>query len=333
MIALKKMERIMNKEIKEKIKETLSKLLSKKDNAQFFLTKGLKNFSNTVVVKNKKNDSLFPLQNISKLVKEVTQNQYIEFLDWADTVGNLIPKKNIYKIPFFKTDNIKEHNQWRVCPTGEHWVRRHDRHRNTIEDVDGHCRKNPSKKDLLKNDEIQLIAEHTLFKNPLMKVSSNNLDEDDGNKYDDLISGWTAYWNDIFKTDPPLHPNYVKVLMKTESSFNEKSINPKNSKKNGPARGLMQITERTQRQLSGLEKELNNHFVIIEGDEIWNPNINIAAGVRWLFRKREILKAKLKRDPSWREVLMEYKGKTGSKTEETKRVRLQLEQYLNQLGM
>ena len=82
----------------------------------------------------------------------------------------------------------------------------------------------------------------------------------------------------------------------------------------------------------GNEKELKDHFVILDNEEIWDPNKNICAGVRWLFRKREIARNRLKREPSWEEVLMEYKGRTTSTTAETKRVKNDLYQFLRQLG-
>lgn len=120
--------------------------------------------------------------------------------------------------------------------------------------------------------------------------------------------------------------------MATESSFNPKSI-ASNKKKVGFARGLMQITEQTQRQLAGTEKELKDHLVILDDEEVWDPNKNICAGVRWLFRKREILKSQIKRDPTWREVLMGYKGKTTSKSKKNQEIREKLREFLVRLGV
>ncbi|MDD4973727.1 MAG: transglycosylase SLT domain-containing protein [Bacteriovorax sp.] len=215
-------------------------------------------------------------------------------------------------------------------------MRRHDRQKKHLEDVDGHCRKNKSKKDQLKGDEIDLISNHDLFKHPQLKATPNNLGFEkvgkNGNQFDDLINGWVAYWNDVFKTDPPLHPNFVKALMATESGFNPKSIAPNKNKKIGFARGLMQVTERTQRQLAGDEKELKDHLVILDDEEVWDPNKNICAGVRWLFRKREILKSQIKRDPTWKEVLMGYKGKATSQTKKNQEIRNNLSDFFKKLG-
>ena len=325
----------MEKLKKEKIKSILTQFFFKADEAEFYFVKRLKQFSDSILIKSKKVDSEKSLEANLVLKKELA-DPAIELLNWIDTVGGIIPKKNVYKIPFFSTSEIKEINLWRVCPIGEHWVRRHDRQKKHLEDVDGHCRKNKSKKDQLKGDEIDLISKHELFKNPQLKATPNNLGFEKvgktGNQFDNLINGWVAYWNDVFKTDPPLHPNFVKALMATESGFNPKSIAPNNNKKIGFARGLMQITERTQRQLAGDEKELKDHLVILDDEEVWDPNKNICAGIRWLFRKREIVKSQIKRDPTWREVLMGYKGRIDSQTNKTKDVQKKLNKFLKQLG-
>jgi hypothetical protein len=326
----------MEKVKREKIKQALKELFSKADDAEFYFIKTLKEFSNSVLIKSKKVDSE-KLSEANLLLKKELADPAIELLNWIDTVGGIIPKKNVYKIPFFSTSEIKEFSPWRVCPIGEYWVIRHDRQKKHLEDVDGHCRKNKSKKDQLKGDEIDLISIHDLFKNPTLKATTNNLgfekDGKNGNQFDDLINGWVAYWNDVFKTDPPLRPNFVKALMATESGFNPKSIAPNKNKKIGFARGLMQVTERTQRQLAGDEKELKDHLVILDDEEVWDPNKNICAGVRWLFRKREILKSQIKRDPTWKEVLMGYKGKTTSQTKRNQRIRKDLTDFLKKLGV
>lgn len=218
---------------KEKIKLVLTQLFSKADAAEFYLIKSLRAFSNSILIKSKKVDNEKRVE-ANLLIKKELSDPSVELLSWIDTVGGIIPKKNIYRIPFFSTSEIKEFNPWRVCPIGEHWVKRHDRQKKHLEDVDGHCRKNKSPKDQLKGDEIDLISEHELFKNPKLKVTPNKLDfEKNGNQFDNLINGWVAYWNDVFKTDPPLHPNFVKALMATESGFNPKSFNNFNNKKNG----------------------------------------------------------------------------------------------------
>jgi len=321
----------MNKAEKEKIKTVLVNNLNKADDAQFYFVKGLEEFSNAIVVKSK---SVLISKNVPELIvlmRDELKNPQLDIFKWLDVVGDLIPKKNIYKVPFFDTKDIKEFNPWRVCPVGEHWVKRHDRQKTHLEDVDGHCRKNPSERDLIKGDEIEQISKTERFLKVPVSVSKKISDFESKEQFDTLISGWVAYWNDIFKVNPPLHPNYVKTLIASESGFDPKAFNPRNAKKIGAARGITQITELTQKQLSGEVKDLKDHFVILDGDEVYDPNKNICAATRWLFRKRETAKLRLKREASWEEVLLEYKGRTTSKTKKTLEVRETLKKYLDEL--
>lgn len=322
----------MEKTKKIKIKEILTQRFSKNDKLLFYFVKGLKDHSNSIVIKAKKNFDKAQFDELNLLLRKELRDPSIELLGWIDTVGGLIPKKNIYKIPFFKTEEIEVYNLWRVCPIGEYWVRRHDRQKTNLEDVDGHCRRNKSKKDIIVGDEIELISNHSLFVNSKNKLLSNDLGfKHLGNKYNGLISGRTAYWNDLFKIEPPLLPKYVKALIATESSFDPKEVNPLNPPKIGPARGLGQITEDTQKRLSGEKKELKDHFVILSNDDIYDPNKNICATVRWLFRKRETAKARLKREPTWEEVLMEYKGRLKSRSKDTAEIKEELKNYIDKL--
>jgi hypothetical protein len=322
----------MIKTQKEKIKSVLAQNFKKSDQSQFYFVKGVNDFSNSIIIKTKEVFEQKKLDELKFLLRNELQNSTLEIFEWLNIVGGFIPKKSIYKIPFFDTNEIKEYNPWRVCPVGEHWVRRHDRQKEHLEDVDGHCRKNPSGKDLIKGDEIDLIARSDRFLNLTIIVSKGLKKFPNHDLYDDLISGWTVYWNDIFKIEPPLHPNYVKALIATESSFIPQKINPNNPKKIGPARGLTQITEQTQKSLSGEIKDVKDHFVILSDEEILDPNKNICAAVRWLFRKRDTAKARIKREPTWEEVLMEYKGRLKSKKKDTQEIRKKLNEFLGKLN-
>lgn len=314
---------------KEKINSILAKKFTKKDKIQFYFVKGIKKYSNSIIIKNKLKLDFGKNKNIESSLRNELKNPLVELFDWIDVVGGLIPRKNIYKIPFFNTKEIKEFNPWRVCPIGEYWVSRHDRKKKHVEDVNGHCRKNYKGRDLIKGEEVGEIAQTEKFKKVKIKTGKGILNKHkDSDVYNDLIAGWTAYWNDQFKISPPLSPNFVKVLIATESGFNPKAINPRNSTKIGAARGLMQITVDTQNRLSGKNKELKDYFVILTNEEIYDPNKNICAGVRWLFRKRETAKARLKHEPDWEDVLMEFKGRLKSKTQETQRIRKEIREYL-----
>ena len=105
--------------------------------------------------------------------KEISKRIALFKASWEETKipykVDITSWKDIYK-PYLqdirKTKKIiwtpedKELHPWRVCPYGEHWVVRHPRYPvgRQIQDVDGHCRKNPSGKDRLKGDEIELIS-------------------------------------------------------------------------------------------------------------------------------------------------------------------------------
>lgn len=324
------------------IKQFLESIFFKDDNVSFYFLKKSKvkpELEFKIPFKTKKKTSAEKVKLIQQELQKET-GLPLELIQWNKIIGKLIPESKVYKTPFFDTQNIEIKNPWRVCPIGEHWVRRHPKRLQTgkVTDHDGHCRKNPSKEDLLKGDEMELISTSDLFLNPKVKVSKNNLklpqiSLEKQNQYDDLISGWTAYWNDVFQLKNPLHPNHVKALMATESTFKPQAKAP-NSKETGLARGLMQITEKTARQAKDHKlREYRDHFVDLEYEDLWDPNKNIALGVRHLFRKRETAKWVLKREPTWFEVLMDYKGWVKSKSAEAKRVREKLKNHLRNMGM
>jgi hypothetical protein len=62
-----------------------------------------------------------------------------------------------------------------------------------------HCARNASGKDQLYSEEIQEIAGQN-FANLKNKPCPRPLISGvDGNQYDDLIAGWTQYWNEVLK--------------------------------------------------------------------------------------------------------------------------------------
>lgn len=202
---------------------------------------------------------------------------------------------------------------WRFCPSGEHWVRTHSmlvppskKHPTgyTTTRLE-HCARNPSGKDQLYPDEIQEIAKK-YFTGVKKRPCPISLGFKNGKKYDDFIAGWVKYWNEIFNPKDPLNPDLVKALIATESSFDtEKLANKKNQ---NSARGLMQITNSTRKILGDENGELKDHFLTLTQNDLNNPNMNICAGVRWLFHKRKLASAKLGRDATWEEAVHEYKG-------------------------
>ncbi len=331
------------KDEKIQITKLLESIFSKDDNISFYFLKRSKvtpESENKIPFKTKKKASAEKVKTIEmKFQKESGVNW--EFIQWSQFIGKIIPESKVYKIPFFDSQNVEIKNPWRVCPIGEHWVRRHPKHLNSgkVTDHDGHCRKNPSKKDLLKGDEMNLISTSQLFLKPKVKVSNISLQIKmvtlkDQNQYDDLISGWTAYWNNIFMLPNPLHPNHVKALLATESKFIKTAIGKNKNPKIGPARGLMQITEATARRMrDGREKDYRDQFLELSYEELWEPNKNICAGIRQIFRKRETAKAVLKREPTWFEVMMDYKGWLKGNSKHANTDKEELKKYFLLMGM
>ena len=173
--------------------------------------------------------------------------------------------------------------------------------------VIGYCRTNPSKKDQIYSEELKEIA----------NLYFDSLDETPtpdhlgfpykGNKYDALIAGWTKYWNEVLEPNEPLDPSLVKALIATESGF-DREAKIKAGRRAGDARGLMQVTDWAIDILKDEKGELKDHLINLNQNEITTPELNIAAGIRWLHRKRETASAKLRRKASWIEAAADYKS-------------------------
>lgn len=200
---------------------------------------------------------------------------------------------------------------WRPCPLGQHWVREHPRTVSVSKKnpdgqtiVDGHCRNNPSSHEIFVAEEIHKIASE-YFKNLKHKPAPDSLGFPNGNTYDDLIAGWTQFWNEIFKPKEPLDPDLVKALIANESDFKSSAGN---TSREGKVTGLIQLTEKTRKILADQKGELKDFLVTISKDDIKDPNVNIFAGVRGLFHKQNLASHKLKRLATWMEAISEHKG-------------------------
>ncbi len=208
----------------------------------------------------------------------------------------------------------KKSHSWRMCPQGEHWVSDHplrvpisEKNPSGITIRDGHCHGNRSKKDQIYPDEIHKISEK-YFGRVKKLPTPDKLDRPNGNDYDKIIAGWTKYWNEILEPKISLDPNLVKTLIRTESDFKEKS--KVLARKGNWAHGLMQVTDETIEILKNEKGELKDFLINIDQKEAVEPNLNICAGIRWLFHKKYLLENKLKRNVSWEEAAMEYKSYT-----------------------
>lgn len=251
----------------------------------------------------------------------------VDVAAWKDIYKPYLPQIKKDKVTFWQSKSKdKELHPWRACPYGQHWVVRHPRYPvgRQLQDVDGHCRKTPSGKDILKSDEIDFISKTSPFidTTPLPCPYKGVEKLPNSDKYDILIAGWCKYWNDIFKPNIPIEANFVKALIYSESKFKPTSI-AKNKKLIGPARGLIQITEQSWRILKDKKGELKDHYVILEKEDLFDPSKNICAGIRWLFRKREIIQKKTQSSPEWIDVMIEYKGiKAGLKKNDPTSLRI-----------
>lgn len=204
-------------------------------------------------------------------------------------------------------------HKWRICPYGEHWVRTHPMHvppskahpSGYVTTRKAHCACNPSGRDQLYSDEIREIAGNH-FKGIKNMPCPTSLKFSNGSKYDELIAGWTQYWNEVLKPKVPLEPNLVKALIASESSFDSTIL--ANKKDSNSARGLTQITNGTRKILGDENGELKDHYITVTKKDLNDPCINICAGIRWLYRKRDIPTAKLGHNASWEEAVYEYKG-------------------------
>ncbi|MBI4925814.1 MAG: transglycosylase SLT domain-containing protein [Bdellovibrio sp.] len=164
-------------------------------------------------------------------------------------------------------------------------------------------------------EEIKKIADRH-FSKLKRKPCQLPLKFPNGVKYDDLIAGWVQYWNDIFRPKDPLDPNLIKALIASESGFDPTMLTDK--KNSNSARGLMQIINQTRKILGNEKGELKDHFLTVTKSNLNDPNINICAGIRWLFQKKLLASSKLKRPATWEEAVAEYKGtledwRTGTK--------------------
>lgn len=211
------------------------------------------------------------------------------------------------------TEPLVPVHRWRLCPSGEHYreatqVSPHMRKGKPVRGFPrrGTCAKNPSGRDQLYPEEVREIAERNFAE--FMGKPLPTIDEfgEAGNLYDHLIQGWTQYWSDILSPGDPLDPKLVKALIASESGFNPEAWN----KESGPARarGLMQVRDDSLRFLSNDGKDLKDHFANFQEDDMLNPNYSICAGIRWMYRKKEIAESRAGHPISWREAVIEYKG-------------------------
>lgn len=235
------------------------------------------------------------------------------------TLGQIFKEglRNIFSPPKKEQppeSNTPKSHPWRLCPLGEHWVRTHPLTIPTSKKMTtrhGHCRKNTGRTEFYSADELREIAHqhfHVIKNDPDIMPTANALTKfPNSDKYDELIGGWTKFWNETLKPKNTVTPDLIKALIATESSF---ELPDDVKSKAGPARGLIQITESTRKILQDPKGELKNHRISMTIEESREPEINIGAGIRWLHHKKYLAEHRLKREITWEEAVAEYKGIT-----------------------
>lgn len=169
----------------------------------------------------------------------------------------------------------------------------------------------PQKKNTLNAQKIREIFETSVTTHSFALPKNYDFKNSLGNAYDVPIGLWVSFWNSVFEKNTNITPDFVKVLIMSESSFRSHVIAHGHNEK---AIGLMQLTEQTIRLLHPNEEELRNYYLELNAEDLKDPIVNIAAGVRWLYHKHKIAKHFLKTTPTDLQLAEEYKGIRNSKT-------------------
>ena len=174
----------------------------------------------------------------------------------------------------------------KLCPPGSHPVQSHQRQTaKGLILVQSHCRKNPSSKGkVLFGSNLKYLYEAS----PPKDIKLEKIKGFGGfHSYDPMIYFWVEYWKRAGLLPPAFDPLIVKSMIAVESSFRSNVIT---SLPNSSAAGLMQIVRSTLHPLSGKPNrqgyiEIKRHPIELEYDELLDPIVNVAAGVRWLAHK------------------------------------------------
>ena len=173
---------------------------------------------------------------------------------------------------------------------------------------DQHLRRIPGS--YLKREEIEVVFKNQI-RDGLHFPSAGKIPKPkNADNYDELIAVWVDYFNSKLKTEPPLDPDVFKALLASESAFRH------HTPENKTAFGIAQITKETLAILQNPKGEAREFiFNDIRQKDLRDPNIAIPMGVRWLMYKAKRAEAKLGKQPSHEEIILEYKGLLKSKTE------------------
>ena len=183
----------------------------------------------------------------------------------------------------------------KMAPPGCHVVKRQARiSKSGIKYyVKAHIRKNRGQKILLLPENILYLFWHGEDEfTRLGKVKGYP----EHPELDAVIQFWLNYWKEIgLKFPADLDPFMIKVLIAVESRF---IVNADPKVSHSTAFGLMQITNTTRGDLAG--RPVKKHVLLRDGyldldrEDLIDPVISIAAGIRWLSYKFESIKVEKK---------------------------------------
>lgn len=172
---------------------------------------------------------------------------------------------------------------------------------------DQHLRRLPGT--YLKRGEIVEIFRNYERRGISYPTSGKIPEHKNSDKYDELIAVWTDFFNEKLKTDPPLDPDIFKALLASESGFRV------HTPENKIAFGIAQITKQAWAILQNPKGETKEFiFSDIRQKDLRDPGFAIPMGIRWLIYKSKRAAAKLGRQPTHEDIILEYKGLLKSKT-------------------
>lgn len=225
---------------------------------------------------------------------------------------------------------LKPH-PWKACSRGEVFVQSHKKTINGKEyKWSSHCRKVKFKKHILNKDEI-LEIEKKFDPLKLKMPKTYGFSALSGNKYDLQIAGWVKFWSDTLGQVKAISPDFVKTLIMSESSF-KTSAKATTHDRPGLAIGLMQITTYTHKLIHPAQKKLSDHTFKLSKKDLYDSNVNICVGVRWLFRKHQIAKHFLKKEPTELQLAEEFKGIRNDKSIKADKIRKKFLELLKELN-
>ena len=148
----------------------------------YFLKKEKDDSKNETIIpyKTRKDVDLVKINELEKTLQKKTGEADLRLIRWSDVIGKIVPASRVFKIPFFDSRDIEiKLHPWRICPIGEHWVRRHPKYLGSgkVTDHDGHCRNNKkSKSEFYHADELNSTAD--LVKALMVTESSFEMPKD-----------------------------------------------------------------------------------------------------------------------------------------------------------